>query len=284
MINNYILEELNLNKPENLEDFENCLKEICQKIILYALSNTSFFKNVAFYGGTCLRIFHGLNRFSEDLDFQVINENVNVDLNLYMSKCITTLESFGLKAIVFSKDEYDIGEVRRRYIKISHFEIANDYFGNISMNKEKLISIKIEVSTVYIHGAKYEMNLLKSPTLSYIYCFNYSSLFAGKLNALLTRNWRHRTKGRDYFDYVFYLSHNIKVNFEYLKNKLCYSLKTDTSSYTIDTIKQMLVERFQDSNLDSIKKDIIPFVNKGTNIDFINKDILIDSIKFIESE
>ena len=284
MINNYILESLKLNNPKNLNEFENALREISQKIILYALSQTSFFKNAAFYGGTCLRIFHNLDRFSEDLDFQVISEDFKLDFEQYMFKCINVLESYGLKATVYTKPDYDIGEVRRRYIKISHYDLANEYFGKISMNKEKLISIKIEVSTKYIPGAKYEMKLLNSPIFSNIYCFDYSSLFAGKLNALLTRNWRERTKGRDYYDYMFYLSHNVKFNLEYLKNKLKYSLDKDTSNYTIDDIKALLKIKFEESDFDSIKADIIPFVNADYNINNIDKDMFINSIEYLENE
>ena len=70
MINNYIFESLKISNPKNLTEFENTLREISQKIILFALAQTSFFKSVAFYGDTCLRIFHGLERFSEDLDFK----------------------------------------------------------------------------------------------------------------------------------------------------------------------------------------------------------------------
>ena len=111
MINNYILESLKINNPKNIIEFENILREISQKIILYALSQTSFFKNAAFYGGTCLRIFHGLDRFSEDLDFQVISDDVKLDFDQYISKCINVLESYGLKSMAYSKPEYDVGEV-----------------------------------------------------------------------------------------------------------------------------------------------------------------------------
>ena len=284
MINNYILESLKLNNPKKLNEFENALREISQKIILYALSQTSFFKNAAFYGGTCLRIFHNLDRFSEDLDFQVISEDFKLDFEQYMSKCINVLESYGLKATVYTKSDYDKGEVRRRYIKISHYDLANEYFGKISMNKEKLISIKIEVSTKYIPGAKYEMKLLNSPMFSNVYCFDYSSLFAGKLNALLTRNWRERTKGRDYFDYLFYLSHNVKFNLEYLKNKLKYSLDKDTSKFTIDNIKELLKNKFEESDFDSLKADIIPFVKADYDINNIDKVMFINSIEYLECD
>ncbi|MBR6072540.1 MAG: nucleotidyl transferase AbiEii/AbiGii toxin family protein [Acholeplasmatales bacterium] len=284
MINNYILESLKLNNPKNLIEFENVLREISQKIILYALAQTSFFKNVAFYGGTCLRIFHNLDRFSENLDFQVISEDYKLDFNQYMTKCINVLESYGLKSIVYSKSDYDIGEVRRRYIKISYYDLASEYFGGISMNKEKLVSIKIEVSTKYIPGARYEMKLLNSPMFSNIYCFDFGSLFAGKLNALLTRNWRERTKGRDYFDYMFYLSHDVKFNLEYLKNKLKYSLEKNTSNYTIDSIKELLKLKFEESDFGSIKDDIIPFINANYTIDNIDKNMFINSIDYLKCE
>ena len=284
MINNYILESLKLSNPKNIYEFENALREISQKIILYALAQTSFFKNVAFYGGTCLRIFHGLDRFSEDLDFQVISEDYKLDFDQYMSKCITVLESYGLKSIVYSKPDYDSGDVRRRYIKISHYDIASEYFGKINMNKEKLLSIKIEVSTVFIPGAKYEMKLLNSPMFSNIYCFNYESLFAGKLHALITRNWRERTKGRDYYDYMFYVSHNIKINLDYLKNKLKYSLNKDTSDYTIDDIKELLKGKFEQTDFNSLKSDIIPFVSADYNIDNINKEMFISSLEYLGVE
>ena len=261
MINNYILESLKLNNPKKLNEFENVLREISQKIILYALSGTSFFKNAAFYGGTCLRIFHNLDRFSEDLDFQVISEDFKLDFEQYMSKCINVLESYGLKSTVYTKPDYDIGEVRRRYIKISHYDIAK-----------------------YIYGAKYEMKLLNSPMFSNVYCFDYSSLFAGKLNALLTRNWRERTKGRDYFDYMFYLSHNVKFNLDYLKNKLKYSLDKDTSNYTIGDIKALLKLKFEESDFDSLKADIIPFVKADYNINNIDKVMFINSIEYLECE
>lgn len=284
MINNYILEALKISNPKNINEFENALREISQKIILYALAQTTFFKNAAFYGGTCLRIFHGLDRFSEDLDFQVIREDFKLDFDQYMAKCITILESYGLKATVHSKPDYDNGEIRRRYIKISHYDIANEYFGKISMNKEKLLSIRIEVSTEFVSGAKYEMKLLNSPMFANVLCFNYESLFAGKLCALITRNWRERTKGRDFFDYMFYISHNVKFNLDYMKNKLKYSLNKDTSNYDINDIKELLKEKFEQTDFEALKSDIIPFVDANYNIDNINKEMFITSIEYLKVE
>ena len=282
MINNYILESLKISNPTNLIEFENDLREISQKIILSSLSKTSFFRHVAFYGGTALRIFHGLMRFSEDLDFQVIEEDFNLNLDECVNVCVNTLLSYGLNASVYSKDDYDKGEMRRRYIKFPCFDIANEYFGNISMNKEKLISIKIEISTKYIDGAQYEMKLLASPVFSNILCFDYSSLFAGKICALLNRSWRERVKGRDYFDYMFYLSHDVSFNLKYLNNKLKYSFDNDTSSFTLDDIKELLKEKFESVDFNLVINDILPFVRSRDAIDNINKEMFKASIELLK--
>ena len=282
MINNYILESLKISNPTNLIEFENDLREISQKIILSSLSKTSFFRHVAFYGGTALRIFHGLMRFSEDLDFQVIEEDFNLNLDECVNVCVNTLLSYGLNAYVYSKDDYDKGEMRRRYIKFPYFDIANEYFGNISMNKEKLISIKIEISTKYIDGAQYEMKLLASPVFSNILCFDYSSLFAGKICALLNRSWRERVKGRDYFDYMFYLSHDVSFNLKYLNNKLKYSFNNDTSSFTLDDIKKLLKEKFEVVDFNLVINDILPFVRSRDAIDNINKEMFKASIELLK--
>lgn len=60
---------------ENIYDRKNAMKEIMQEIVLCGLSRAGFFKEAAFYGGTALRIFYGLDRFSEDLDFSLVNTN-----------------------------------------------------------------------------------------------------------------------------------------------------------------------------------------------------------------
>ena len=81
---------------------------------------------------------------------------------------------------------------------------------------------------------------------------------------------------------MFYLSHNVKFNLEYLKNKLKYSLNEDTSNFTIDNIKELLKNKFEESDFDSLKDDILPFVNLNYNIDNIEKSMFINSIDYLE--
>lgn len=283
MINEYLKEEFAKQNVDSVDSLLNVLREESQKLVLFSLSKTDFFNNVAFYGGTCLRIFHNLNRYSEDLDFAVTSPNTDINLDLYMQQCINDLKSFGLDAIVSTKPDYDIGEMRRRYIKISLYEIIKEYL-KIEVNKEKLLSLKVEISTIYIDGAKYEQNVLMSPFLATIRCYDYQSLFAGKLNALILRNWRNREKGRDYYDFMFYLSHKVKFNLTYFKNKLSNSKKENCSNVTLDEIKTMLKERFEDTNYDSVISDIKPFVINNFPLESFKKELFIASVDHIECE
>ena len=155
MINNYVLETLKQNNVNDAQSFENILRELAQKMLLYALSRTSFFKKAVFYGGTCLRIFHNIQRFSEDLDFTVQKELDDFSWDDYIPTCIRTLESYGFNAEIGTKPEYDDGEIRRRYVKIPCYNIAREYFGRDVFHKDKKISIKMELSTWYTKGAQY---------------------------------------------------------------------------------------------------------------------------------
>lgn len=283
MINNYIKGKLEANKVDSIEGFVNIIREECQKIILYSLGKTDFFNNIAFYGGTCLRIFHNLNRYSEDLDFNVTKSNVDINLNNYVDKCLIDLESYGFNPEIKTKEQYDEGEIRRRYINIPIRDLTYDYFNKHVVNKEQNISIKVKISTEYNEGANYERKLLSSPLFSPILCFDYPSLFAGKLCALLTRNWKNREKGRDFYDYMFYLSNDIKFNFDYLKSKLSYSLNMDATNLSLEQLKEMLIKRFNETNFDLVKKDIMTFVINPNSLDSINKETFLLSVDLLKA-
>ncbi len=284
MINNYIKENLDKNNVRNLNQLESVLREICQRIILIGLSQTTFFNYAAFYGGTCLRIFHSLNRWSEDLGFQVTSSEAASKINLddYAVYCKNELESYGLLTTISSKESYDIGEIRRRYFDISIYDLACQYLKTQSINKEKKISIKLEVSTVYIPKAKYEIKLLTSPSFSSVLCFDYSSLFSGKISALLLREWRSRIKGRDYYDYMFYLSHDVKFNMEYLKEKLSYSLNKNMDNIDIVNIKKMLKEKFEETDYNEVINDVRQFLFSEKDINGLRKEFFIESLDVLE--
>ena len=281
MISKYKLEKLEQNNVKDITSLSNVIREECQKIVLFSLAKTTFFNNVAFYGGTCLRIFHNLDRFSEDLDFAVTKEDVDINLDEYMPQCILGLESFGIKAYITSKESYDKGEIRRRYFKIPFYNLVKEYL-NIEINPEQNLSIKLEVSTIYVPNAITENKLLNSPQFVNVKCYDYPTLFAGKLNALICRNWRSREKGRDYYDFMFYISQNVKFNISYFKSKLSLSLDKDCSNLELKDVKEMIISRLNDTDYDSVKKDIIDFVDNPSSLDSIQKELFISAVDLIQ--
>ena len=115
--------------------------------------------------------------------------------------------------------------------------------------------------------------------------FDKESLFAGKIHACLCRNWQSRIKGRDFYDYVFFLSMNAKVNLDYLKAKLINSNFIDEKyDLNIDNLKNFLNQKFENTDFNEAKKDVLPFIKDKTKIDLWNKDFFKEITKTLEAK
>ncbi len=140
----------NLN---NYDEKENAIKQIMQEIMLYALSKTDFFEKAAFYGGTALRIFHNLNRFSEDLDFTLISKSKDFKLLTYFDDIKNTFKEYGIDiSIIYKKKNGNDNTIS--FFKIE-FEKLISYFFNeeANINRDRLISIKFEIDTLMMKRA-----------------------------------------------------------------------------------------------------------------------------------
>lgn len=283
MINYYIRNRLDSSDIKTYKDFENVLREEMQKIILLGLSRTNFFLKASFYGGTCLRIFHHLNRFSEDLDFEVINNNEDISFIKYIEPIITLLKSYGIDAFYTSRPEYEIGDIRRVYIKTKTHDLFKEYMGeSASINEDKILSIKCELNMIGVDGANYSQELLTTPIFAKINCFDMPSLFAGKVHAVLCREWKERVKGRDYYDYLFYIQNNTMLNTIYLFNKLSNTYSTKPCDYSLDLIKTDLYKKFENIDIEKVLYDLSPFTDEGDPLTkSIDKDILLSTIQYI---
>lgn len=211
-MNEMIIQRLKSYDLKTAHDEQNSLKEIAQEIILYALSETDFFHKVYFCGGTALRIVHGLNRFSEDLDFTTKIVLKDFDFNKYLEPILSTLSNYGLDMVV--KKTKDDG-----FIKAREFKEDSDKWkiSFPSHQKLKKVIIKLEIDTNPPAGATDILATLDFPILHQIKVANLETLFAGKIHALLCRNY---VKGRDWYDLLWYLKNGTKINFEFLKNAL----------------------------------------------------------------
>lgn len=211
-----IEDRLNQYKPGNKREELNAFKEIAQEILLMALSRANFFKQGAFQGGTCLRILYGLERFSEDLDFILFEKNSEFKWSHYFNEIQLEFESYGLAIEIKDRSELT-GSIKKAFLK-------NDSFGKvISLHYERnradtqSITIKLEIDTHPPQASEFENKLLDFPAPFAVISQSLPSLFAGKLHALLCREY---VKGRDWFDFTWYISRGVGVNYSFLENAL----------------------------------------------------------------
>lgn len=271
----------------NLEDKKNAIKEIVQEIVLCGLSRSGFFNKVAFYGGTALRIFYGLDRFSEDLDFSLITKNSDFDLTKYFSYIENETKSLGLNFIVTEKEKTFDSDIKSAFLKgntkehiLTFYEMTNDVN---SINKDEIIKIKFEVDINPPIGATYETKFGLLPAPYQVKLYDMPSLFAGKIHACLCRKWKTRVKGRDFYDYVFFLSIGAKVNLINLKAKLVQSnFIDDDYNLTIENLKLLLNERFTEVDFEQAKEDVLPFIRNKSKLDLWSKEFFIEITKNLE--
>lgn len=195
---------------------EQALREITQEIVLAALGRTAFFDKAAFQGGTCLRIFHGVNRFSEDLDFALKLPDRSFELGGYLRAAVEDLGAFGYQ-IEFD-DRVGVDEVVKKAF------LKDDSMGKLlrlgfrpKSGPMRKIRIKFEVDSNPPTGAGYEVRVMDFPFPAAVSLFDLPSLFAGKMHALLCREY---VKGRDWYDFLWYAARSARPNFELLCSSL----------------------------------------------------------------
>ena len=273
---------------KNSRDRENAIKEIVQEIALSGLSQAGFFDNVAFYGGTCLRIFYDLNRFSEDLDFALVKKNPDFELNKYFPALEKTFNSFGLDIRIESKEKET--EIKSAFLKgntlllmFSFFPNTNDASDFISNQK---IKIKFEVDTDNPVGGTTEVKYKMLPSPYEVKVFDESTLFAGKIHAIICRTYKNHVKGRDYYDYLFYVGKGSKINLQYLENKLKNTggIIDEKDALTLEMVKKLLAEKFSSVDYESAKEDVIRFIKDDESLKIWKKELFLSTLDQLESK
>ena len=248
---------------------KNALKEVIQEIVLCGLSRAGFFSKAAFYGGTALRIFYGLDRFSEDLDFSLLQAENNFDLNDYLPILENELHSFGLAIEVSEKQKTTASDIQSAFVKANTKQQFSFFFDDqfsSSIHHDEKIRIRFEVDTNPPAYAGFEHRYRLLPYPFEVQLYNPSSLFAGKIHAVLARSWKSRVKGRDLFDYVFYLQRNTPVNLLHLIARLVQTGQLKSSDvFTIEDLRKRLDDHFDQLDYDKAKQDVIPFI-KDTRV------------------
>lgn len=244
----------------------NAIFEVNQQVILSGLYAGGFFESAAFYGGTCLRVFHGLQRFSEDMDFSLLAPNETFDFSNYFQPIVDAFALVGREVEIKKKDKKNFGKVESAFLK------DNTDVYDVMFQTEKSIKIKIEVDTCPpLHFAT-EQKLLLQPFSFMTRCFTLPCLFAGKMHALVYRAWKNRVKGRDWYDFEWYVRHNIPLDFVHLAER-CKQFNNEI--VTPESFKEKLKERLSTADINQVKADVQPFVRNPKELDIWSNDYFI---------
>lgn len=276
MSNNEIFNQmLSVYDTTTEQQKRNATFEVNQQIILAGLYNGGFFNEAAFYGGTCLRIFHGLRRFSEDMDFSLLAPNEKFDFTQYFQPIVDQFAMVGRKVEIKKKAKKNFGKVESAFLK------DNTDVYDIIFQTEKSIKIKIEVDTQPPLKFKTEQKLLLMPLSFMTRCFTLPDLFAGKMHALVYRAWKNRVKGRDWYDFEWYVRHNIPLDFTHLHER---ALQFNQEEITQESFIEKLSERLCTADIRQVKADVLPFVRNPMELDIWSNDYFMELSKLIRFE
>lgn len=273
--------------PQNEEQTLDALREIMQEIALAGLSRTDFFEKAAFYGGTALRIFYKLDRFSEDLDFSLLKEDSNFSLEAYFPAIVSEFEAIGITVSIKEKVKTAQTSVDSAFLKsetIWKELVLEGIVKQAGIKSNRGIKIKIEIDCKPPLGFKTEEKLLLRPFSFYVKCFTQPSLFAGKMHALLFRKWKNRVKGRDWYDLEWYIKNGIQLDVNHFLLRAKDTGDWKEESITKEQIIELLKEKINVVSFDSLKKDIVRFIKDDKALQIWSPayfSALIEKLKFL---
>ncbi len=256
------------------QERRNAIFEANQQVILAGLYNGGFFDVAAFYGGTCLRIFHGLQRFSEDMDFSLLTPNDKFDFTKYFQPIIDEFAIVGREVEIKKKDKKSFGKVESAFLK------DNTDVYDVSFQTDKSIKIKIEVDTQPPLNFGTEQKLLLQPHSFMTRCFTLPDLFAGKMHALVYRGWKNRVKGRDWYDFEWYVHHNVPLDFAHFAERV---RQFNNEEIRQEVFMAKLKDRLASADINQVKNDALPFVRNPNELDIWSNDYFVqlaDMVKF----
>lgn len=273
--------------PKTIDETKFVIRELVQKIVLIGLSKSGFFSFASFYGGTALRIFYDLNRYSEDLDFTLNYIDESFTLDPFINKIKEVALSYGLNLDIVTKNKKVETPIESAFAKLNTYQTFISLNLNQSMinllHKDEVIKVKFEIDCSPALGFTNEIKWLDTPEFAKISVLDSSSLFAGKIHAILCRNYKNTIKGRDYYDFLFYIQKRIKPNMEYLKNKLIDTGKiSKDDDFNIVILKNMLIARFSEINFEDVKKDASKFILNNDDLSYYSKELFIQMVNKIQ--
>jgi len=273
--------------PETTGTMLTALRELLQSLALLGLWRAKFFEHIAFYGGTALRILYGLDRFSEDLDFSLMTPSAKFSFDTYSSALQKELNAYGFDITFEPKQKTKDSAIKSAFLKGNTYNqlIVIDASEQIlsGINKQSVIKIKLEIDTNPPSDFDTEMKYLFSPVQFAVRSYTLPSLFAGKMHALLCRKWKNRVKGRDWYDFAWYISHYPQLKIAHLEKRMRQTGHyTGHSSLTRNYLIDLLFANIDNLNIDAARKEVTPFISNTNRLEIWSKDFFKAAAQQIE--
>lgn len=269
------------------DDYETALKEIVQHLALLGLWRSKFYEHASLYGGTVLRLFYGLRRFSEDLDFSLVKKNNDFDLLPHLKAIENEIEGFGFKFSAEKRIKNVISPIESAFIKgntrinLLFIEAQENIIKRF--HREQKIKIKLEVDIDPPPGSQHEIKTLLVPLPFGVKTFTKSDLFSGKMHAVLCRQWKSRVKGRDFYDLIWFIGQKIPCRLEYLKEKMIQTGHWKREhQLNKERLLKLLQEKFQSIDFERAKQDVRPFINDKQELALWNREFFTKIIENLE--
>lgn len=271
----------------SLEDHLLALREIIQEIALLGLWRKKFFDKAAFSGGTALRMLYGLDRFSEDLDFSLLSPMKNFDLSFYADALKKELAAFGFEVRVENRRKSSLSAVQSAFMKANTINqllvIQTSKTLVKTLHREQTLKIKLEVDTDPPTGFDTETRFLLQPIPFAVRTYVLPDLFAGKMHAILCRRWKNRSKGRDWYDLVWYAANHPSLHLSHLEQRMRQNGDwTESGPLLPGGFKTLIDGAIDDLDVDQIRKDVEPFSKKPEHLEIWSPVFFRDVVSRIQ--
>ncbi|HUT72891.1 MAG TPA: nucleotidyl transferase AbiEii/AbiGii toxin family protein [Desulfatiglandales bacterium] len=269
-----------------LNDYINALREILQDIALLGLWRSKLFEKAAFYGGTTLRVLYGLDRFSEDMDFSLLEPSVTFDITSFTGFLEREINGFGFDIQIEKIDKAAQTPIQSAFLKANTrtqllvIETGEEIVKAIP--KGRILKIKLEVDTDPPSGFATQTRYLLQPIPFSVRAFVLPDLFAGKMHAILCRRWKGRVKGRDWYDLVWYAAHHPELHLYHLEQRMRQTgdWKEDTP-LTLERFKDLLIHAINSLNVEQARKEVEPFVKNPETLSIWSQEFFLDIVSRI---
>lgn len=262
---------------DTIEQSVAALREILQQLALLGLWRSKFFEHAAFYGGTALRILYGLDRYSEDLDFSLLVPTPDFSLSRYGASLEKELAGFGFEVSFSQVDKTHESAIDSAFIKTTTLRqllvIDTDRRLLGGLHPEQRLKIRLEVDVDPPGGFETEAKPILQPLPFAVRTYTLPDLFAGKMHALLCRRWRNRVKGRDWYDFVWYVANYPRLHLSHLEQRMRQSGDyRETDPLDEARFRTLMTVAIEKLDVDQAREEVMPFVVDRRSLDIWSRD------------